>query len=196
MVICAPAIHMTSRTVKSFTCSVCGEHKHYDQFRRLPSRVHYYQHYNSVRSGMAAYARMCMLCEAVEREGLKQNRDYAEVQKFWERRMPSVVSGAKQRGILVGVGAQDLVAQWYAQDAKCALTGLPLRVGGKAGGLPSVDRVDSSMNYTPDNVQIVIAAANIAKHTLTQNEFIWLCQKVAGRHPEPVVKEKPLDDAA
>ena len=58
----------------------------------------------------------------------------------------------------------------------CALTGLPFELGpwrrpGPHPFAPSLDRIDSSRGYTPDNVQVVCHAANQAKGAMTMEEL-------------------------
>lgn len=77
----------------------------------------------------------------------------------------------------------ELEQQWTAQDGKCAYTGLPMvlpdSVGGwKAGATPfaaSLDRKDSRLGYTVDNVEFVCRFVNLGKNKFTEaqtREFI------------------------
>ena len=69
------------------------------------------------------------------------------------------------------------------QDRKCALTGVNILLDYKSGEprstiTVSLDRIDSSLPYTPDNVQWVHKLVNLMKRELHQNEFIDWCHKV------------------
>lgn len=64
-----------------------------------------------------------------------------------------------------------------AQENKCALSGLPICA---KEGTASLDRIDSSRGYTPDNVQWLHKDVNMMKRHYSQDYFVMLCQKVAG----------------
>ena len=68
------------------------------------------------------------------------------------------------------------------QNGKCALTGLDiiLDVGSNVKiQTASLDRIDSSKGYSPDNVQWVHKDINLIKMDLNQKDFIELCKRVA-----------------
>lgn len=73
------------------------------------------------------------------------------------------------------------------QNRKCKLSNLPLMFG-ETNDKPrtaSLDRIDSSKDYTIDNVQWVHKKINIMKNRLEQNYFIYLCTSVAN----PITKQ-------
>jgi len=66
--------------------------------------------------------------------------------------------------------------QWEQQKGVCPYTGwrmiLPVEKK-KPGKIPhqaSVDRIDCSLGYTPDNIQFVALMAQYAKHTWGDSE--------------------------
>jgi hypothetical protein len=91
---------------------------------------------------------------------------------------------ATKRGLEFNIAIQDIEAQIEKQNFKCAITNRPLtfnsrKIQGKTiYGNCSVDRKDSNKGYTVENIQIVDKQVNIAKHSLTQEEFIQLCKEV------------------
>ena len=42
----------------------------------------------------------------------------------------------------------------------------------------SIDRIDSKVGYTKDNIQIVLKEVNLMKNTLSHEEFIKICKLV------------------
>jgi len=82
-----------------------------------------------------------------------------------------------------------LTEQWILRrldeiEWKCELTGLPFDFYAPGAGNTnhfalSLDRIDPSGGYTPDNVQFVINWANRAKSNLSVEEFKRLCKAVA-----------------
>jgi hypothetical protein len=60
------------------------------------------------------------------------------------------------------------------------LSGLPIEFGtkGRELGTASLDRIDSTKGYTPENVQWLHKDINQMKMDLTEQKFIDLCKKV------------------
>ncbi len=89
---------------------------------------------------------------------------------------------AKRRNIPFKVSVKDMWELFLKQDRKCALSGESLHFspkqewGSKTNA--SLDRIDSSKGYVKGNVQWVTKNVNIAKQSMTQNEFIRVCELV------------------
>jgi len=71
------------------------------------------------------------------------------------------------------------------QNFKCALSGVDICIrphtqksGGSKNTTASLDRIDSNKGYEIGNVQWVDKKINTAKHVLSQDEFINMCQLV------------------
>lgn len=89
---------------------------------------------------------------------------------------------AKTRKIEFSVSLSYLWNLFLKQDRKCALSGQTLEFPSQAfvgDGTASLDRKDSSMGYIEGNVQWVHKYVNLAKRSLSDEEFINLCRKVA-----------------
>lgn len=79
---------------------------------------------------------------------------------------------------------EDAWEQFKGQDGKCALSGLPIDLPKSRYELDSIktaslDRIDSSIGYTKENIQWVHKHINMMKRALVQSEFIELCKAVA-----------------
>lgn len=74
---------------------------------------------------------------------------------------------------------RDLQQKLQDQDYKCALTGLALTP--QTAWLDHIDAKAVGGCDDIDNVQIVLAAINRSKNTMTQSQFIAMCHAVA-RH--------------
>lgn len=86
---------------------------------------------------------------------------------------------AEVRGIAVEITIEDLQAQWEKQGGKCALTGLPIRIGsGRTGRVASVDRIDNAKGYTKDNIQWVHKDVNLMKNKFDEDYFYEICKRV------------------
>jgi hypothetical protein len=85
------------------------------------------------------------------------------------------------------ITADDLEAIWASQGGRCALTGweMTMRLGeGQVPTNASIDRIDSRLGYSAENVQLVCRAANVAKSDLPQQEFVRLCAAVVEKQRE------------
>lgn len=89
---------------------------------------------------------------------------------------------------------EDMLSQWEKQNGLCALTGLPLDLPAysfyhelgkrhrRSSGNASIDRIDSSKHYEPDNIQWVHQKINFMKKDWDKSEFVDLCRSVAEFH--------------
>lgn len=64
--------------------------------------------------------------------------------------------------------------------AKCTYTGWDISVEGEKP-TASLDRIDNSCGYTPNNIQWVHTSVNMARGALTTDAFINMCTAVADR---------------
>jgi len=88
-----------------------------------------------------------------------------------------------KKGIPFEITAEDVLDLYNKQNGKCAITGLEITIGTKENKITlptalSIDQKIPSKGYTIDNVQLVCFWANMAKGTLSQEDFIEMCRKV------------------
>ena len=101
----------------------------------------------------------------------------------------NLTNNAKSRGIDSKLERGDVIRLIQRYHGKCALTGYHLTYGRDARHVNniynvSVDRIDSSMGYTTDNIQPVCWIINKMKSDLTMDQLFNLCFKIAQFHPE------------
>jgi hypothetical protein len=91
-------------------------------------------------------------------------------------------NSAKRRARTRGVDFS-LTPEWVAQKiaaGSCELTGLPFEMTGDAKSVakspwsPSLDRIDPSGPYTPENVQVVVWLYNLAKNNFAHENVMAL----------------------
>jgi hypothetical protein len=86
---------------------------------------------------------------------------------------------AQQMGLEFTLSANDIVIPTH-----CPVLGIPLEIGG-AGRFnpraPSLDRIDNSKPYTPDNVMIISWRANRLKADATADELVRMGEFYASR---------------
>lgn len=86
-------------------------------------------------------------------------------------------SNAKPHKMLITITVEDVKKQWDKQNGLCAYTNIPMRIFETAirkEWIPttmSLDRIDSSKGYTPDNIELVCLSINLAKNGFTKDQM-------------------------
>lgn len=93
-------------------------------------------------------------------------------------------TSAELRNISWFLTLDDVADVMEEQDNKCSLTGWDISF--PECGLPhkapaSIDRIDSTLGYTKDNIQLVVRKVNMMKQHYGQEEFIEVCKAVANK---------------
>jgi hypothetical protein len=90
--------------------------------------------------------------------------------------------GAKARNISFHISVKEMWEVFLKQNRKCALSGVDLCFSPTQCSNPnsnaSMDRIESSKGYTVDNIQWVTKDINLAKRSMSQDEFIEMCRAV------------------
>ena len=115
------------------------------------------------------------LYELEQKEKLRVEKQYKATIKFLssnpEKKLYySAKNNAKTRGIEFNITAEDIVIPEY-----CPLLGIRLTNIYGEGRVPSnmsLDRIDSSKGYTPDNIQVISDLANRMKQDATVEQLI------------------------
>lgn len=93
---------------------------------------------------------------------------------------------AKQRAARAGrvfeIDREFLEGMWAGQNGKCALSGRSFNLSFADGGPhpdgPSLDRIDSSLGYSKDNVRLVTYAVNTALSNFGEEFLVSLCKDI------------------
>ena len=99
--------------------------------------------------------------------------------------MSHIISSAKKRQKEFNLTIEYLQDLWDKQNGICAISGVPINMINKKrfnDQTASLDRVDSSIGYVEGNVQWVHKKINIMKTTLSDEEFIDICENVVNYH--------------
>ncbi len=94
---------------------------------------------------------------------------------------------AKDRNLEFNITVSDIEEIFEKQDKKCKFSGaiLCFNSNRKSGngkiicGDASIDRIDSAIGYTKDNIQIIHKDINFAKRSKSDKDFIEMCCKIA-----------------
>lgn len=120
----------------------------------------------------------CLKCTR-EISGLKRKKGYKDIDGTIMGRLNR---NAKVRGILVKVDPEYLYNLFLKQGERCAISNLPISIkkeNKKHQCTASLDRIDSSKEYSNDNVQWVHKDINLMKQNLKQEYFIEICKQIA-----------------
>lgn len=93
--------------------------------------------------------------------------------KYWK----SVLQKARARGIEVLITPDEAWAAFLAQNGICVFTGIQLHFG--PGQNASLDRCNSKLPYTKDNIQWVHKDINWMKNRFSNEKFAMYCNLVS-----------------
>lgn len=111
----------------------------------------------------------------------KKLKNWNGVGEFSSKFYGRMIRGAKKRGWKMLVSMEFLWHLYEKQNRKCALTGIPIvfdTTSRQLDGNASLDRIDSSKDYTEDNVQWVCKQINWMKQDYDNEEYKYFCTKV------------------
>ncbi|MEK6881027.1 MAG: hypothetical protein AABY22_15520 [Nanoarchaeota archaeon] len=109
----------------------------------------------------------------------KENINFKGHEKIYASKWIQIQNNAKSGNRKFEITIQQIWDLFLKQNRKCALSGLYLEIAnGSKNNAASIDRIDSSKGYTPDNIQWVHKRVNIMKNVATQEEFIEWCRKI------------------
>jgi hypothetical protein len=117
--------------------------------------------------------------------GEKEKQRKRDLEKAYRRRdfvktkFRSAKKSAAHRDLSFDLTLELVKDRLKEQNFCCALSGVPF--ASDFSNL-SIDRIDSSIGYLPNNIQLVLTDLNIMKLNHPQNYFIELCRIVVKHH--------------
>lgn len=127
-------------------------------------------------------SKRCHACGTIEAN--KEKRLVPLTDTFWGK----IRDGAKKRNLDFNLTKEEAYALFLAQNGKCKFTGLELTFNSstvKTDGTASLDRINSKLGYSIDNIQWVHKKINQIKMDLPDNEFVFLCHLIAENNIKP-----------
>jgi hypothetical protein len=134
------------------------------------------------RKGSDSACRACLNKDQSTKTGSKHsqfNPSLEHNRSGFGQRYNTWKKNAATRGYRWGLSPEFLLELWNKQDGKCAYSGRQMTKESGAFETVSLDRKNSSLDYTPDNVVLCCAAINEMKMDLPLEVFIVLCSDVA-----------------
>jgi hypothetical protein len=165
-------------------CNFCDTEKLFSKFTK----------HKQCTNGLRKICKVCekkklkIYYEANKEHILKRNQTYRDINGMWynksvEHRLRYIIQLGKQRakkkGIAFNLDLPFLLALWEKQSGKCVYSGVPLEYQDNHPHTVSLDRIDSSKEYTEDNVQFVCTIVNYIKQRFEEKAFFNFCLSVA-----------------
>ena len=124
------------------------------------------------------FARWGMLCRRCVRQ--KWPRRLSEyygksLENFVRYRLSSIRSKKKRQ---VDITLQDVCELYNKQNGQCALSGLLLSFKTHSPDALSIDRIDSTIGYVPNNIQLVCTCLNLAKNSFDNDTILAFLEKL------------------
>lgn len=98
------------------------------------------------------------------------------IKKNISRVFKSLRTGAIKRGLAFDIIIRDMTDCFEKQNGLCVLTGVPICI---EDGTASLDRIDSNLGYSTENIQWLYKPINFMKSSFEESEFVRLCKLVA-----------------
>lgn len=93
--------------------------------------------------------------------------------------------GAEKRNIIFDITIEQINDLYEKQNRKCVLSGMDITFGNKSRDpekhiecTASLDRINSSLGYSFNNIQLVHKEINFMKRDLEQKHFINICETI------------------
>ncbi len=116
-----------------------------------------------------------------EREQYLQNnrtRVKSKYQTSWESIIARRLDSARRNGKLVTITESEILDQLKKQNYQCYYSGIELDLKSPRLKSPSIDRLDNSKGYEPGNVVICLFGINQAKSTMSESDFLEMCESI------------------
>jgi hypothetical protein len=152
-------------------CLKCGEYKNLECFNDNINK-HYRQNKDS----------RCKDCKSIQYSRRKlQNRGKKDLDRLLLERWYGVRDRAKRKGLIIDFNWEFLKELWIKQKGICVISGIQMTYIMSCGRVPtnvSVDRIDPSIGYIRENIQLVCMTVNQMKSDLSISELLGFCSKI------------------
>jgi len=126
------------------------------------------------KKGKWGHSRQCLECERVRTAYYAKHREPTLKVKLYQL----VYNAGMNRGN-VEFDYDFIVSLWEAQGGRCAYTNREMTYMPQMDDMVSLDRKDSSIGYTKENVHLTCWTVNKMKTNLPEGTFLEYCLHVA-----------------
>ena len=166
-------------------CSKCIELKDMGDFSK----------HRGSTDGLQIYCKACKkIYEDTYREINTQRRNklYQTIEGRFQRLLNSSRGRSKKKDIKFNIDLSFLLSLWEEQEGKCAISGEEMRLDHNKvcktlNASPSLDRIDPSLGYTRDNIQLTCSKINYMKGSMSMDVFINTCRLIGDRYVKQVI---------
>lgn len=137
----------------------------------------------TITNYMSMYHMEYMWCIPKNKKNKNHGRwkGYEDISRtYWN----NVINGAKTRKIEFSITIEYAWNLYIIQNKKCKLSSMDIEFNACKNNTASLDRIDPTKGYINGNIQWLHKEVNFAKQSMTNEEFINLCQKVAQTHQQ------------
>ena len=124
----------------------------------------------------------CKQCKKIQYDKRRiQNRGRLDLEGLLISRWYGARDRAKRKEIPFLLSIEDLKDLWIKQNGKCAISNIDMTFEFYTGRVftnVSIDRIDSNLGYTKDNIQLVCMAVNQMKSDLSLDELYFFCDSI------------------
>ena len=156
--------------IMEIKCKICGEE---DEFK----------FYNSNKSTCKKCAservkkRYNNLTEKEKKEYKIRSKKW-QIDNFFKYKLLQAKSRANEKNIIFDIDEEYLIKLWENQKGKCLYSNIDMKMDGSGNFTGSLDRKDSNLGYTKENVYFVLTIVNSMKNNLNEREFLELIKKI------------------
>lgn len=122
----------------------------------------------------------CKDCDKKYRANQAGQDQYSYMDKLFSKLRYEVQSGHRRSSradLTWNINQAHLYNCYHKQEGKCALSGIAmtwLTGQGKVDTNISIDRINPTLGYEPDNIQLITYRCNIMKHDMTEEDLYQL----------------------
>lgn len=175
-------------------CRDCGEEKSLDSFHKDKIKKHGIKSVCKECSNIRSSQHYLRNAEKIKAKVSVYRKSYTpKFARHIESRLRNLRTKAKQRhNKEFTIQESDMLDAWGKQEGLCAYTKLPLVATANQFNTISLDRIDSSIGYLPENIQFVCAAVNKMKQEYSEDVFLLFCHLVTHNNKLPDSPENLL----
>jgi hypothetical protein len=160
---------------ESRVCSECSTAKPLSEF---------YRHKTSSGSYRANCKECCRAGEKKRKAAIPAEQRASNFKRYRRNHRAQILINlaryrANQKGLEFSLDGHIGLIQGVIDAGVCELTGIPFNLDdGKTWDSPSLDRIDSTKGYSPDNVRVVLYCVNVMANLWGENKIIEIADAI------------------